>query len=135
MLKVVLDTNIILAAISSSSPYRIIIDNLLNSEFKLIISSEILLEYEEKLSENFSVLTSDYFINALLLLTNVERVNPSFSSWIIEDRDDNKFLDAYYTGKANYLVTNDKDFELLRQIKRPTHNLLKIDEFISLLKK
>jgi predicted nucleic acid-binding protein len=47
MLKVVLDTNIILSAVSYHSPYRIIFDKLDSFEYKLAVSTEILLEYEE----------------------------------------------------------------------------------------
>lgn len=133
MYKVVLDTNIILASVSTYSPYHSIIRNLLDGKFILIISNEILLEYEEKLSDKFSIETASFFIDALLLLPNVIRIHPLFLSDLLEDSDDNKFVDAYYTGRANYIVTNDRDFNLLKNISQPPHNLLKIDEFINLI--
>ncbi len=54
MLKIVLDTNIILSSVSPFSPYRIILDKLDNFSYELCVSTEILLEYEEKLSTIFS---------------------------------------------------------------------------------
>jgi uncharacterized protein len=133
MLSVVLDTNIVLASITGTSEYHSIIDHLLNGKFTLIVSNDILLEYEEKLSETFFPETASFFIDALLSLPNVKRVHPLFLSHLLNDTDDNKFLDAYYTGQGNFIVTNDKDFEVLKSIKQPPHHLLKIHEFIKLL--
>lgn len=46
-MKIVLDTNIVLISIPTVSPYRLIYDSLLERKYELIISQEILLEYEE----------------------------------------------------------------------------------------
>jgi uncharacterized protein len=54
MLKIVLDTNVILSSVSTKSPYRIVFDKLNDFAYELAVSTEILLEYEEKLSEIFS---------------------------------------------------------------------------------
>jgi uncharacterized protein len=133
MLKVVLDTNIILSSITSSSDYHIIIESLLKGKYILLISNEILLEYEEKIAENFSAEAAYFFIDSLLSLANVKQVHPLFLSHLLKDSDDNKFLDAYYSGRANFIVTNDRDFNILKSIQQPPHNLLKIDEFVNLL--
>ena len=133
-MKIVLDTNIILSSISTYSPFRIVIDKLLDAKFELIISNEVLLEYEEKIAEKFSKAAASNFIDALLMLPNVTRVNPLFFSWLLQDRDDNKFLDLYYTGRANYLVTNDSDFDILKQITKPEHHVIKLEEFFDLIK-
>ncbi|MCL2650497.1 MAG: putative toxin-antitoxin system toxin component, PIN family [Candidatus Azobacteroides sp.] len=49
MLKVVLDTNILLSSISRKSPYGYILTALLENKYELYVSTEILLEYEEKI--------------------------------------------------------------------------------------
>ena len=54
MFNVILDTNIILSAIYSKSPYHIILKKLFEGKFQLHVSTEILLEYEEKISGVFS---------------------------------------------------------------------------------
>jgi uncharacterized protein len=133
MHRVVLDTNIILSAISTFSPYRTIIDKLLDAKFILVVSSEVLLEYEEKISEVFSHSTAGNFIDAILMLPNVERVTPLFTSGLLKDSDDTKFLDLYYSSRANYLVTNDRDFNILNKITNPKHNVIKMEEFIKLI--
>lgn len=55
MIKVVIDTNIIIASISSRSQFRVIIDQLFAGRFQMVVSTEILLEYEEKIGEIFQL--------------------------------------------------------------------------------
>jgi uncharacterized protein len=47
MLKVVIDTNILLVAISRRSPYYWIFGDLIKGDYTLCVTTEILLEYEE----------------------------------------------------------------------------------------
>ncbi|MDX1920788.1 MAG: hypothetical protein SFU25_08670, partial [Candidatus Caenarcaniphilales bacterium] len=73
-------------------------------------------------------------IRTLLLLPNVFLVN-TFYSWnlIEQDPDDNKFVDCAVSSNVDYLVTNDKDFNVLKAIDFPKVNLLNIEEFIEML--
>ena len=132
--RVVLDTNIIIASLSTKSKYRIIIDKLLEKAFVLIVSTEILFEYEEKVRAFYSEETTVNFLDALILQPNVIQREPLFRSALIKDADDNKFLEAYYSGKANILVSNDNDFQLLKRIEYPPHNIMNIAEFVEFLK-
>ena len=133
-MRVVLDTNIILASVSRFSPYRIIIDALMNHQYELVVTNEVLLEYEERLTENFNEVTALNFINALYHLPNVLKISRIFSSeLIIADLDDNKFVDAYYSGGVHHLITNDKHFNILKKLQLPEHSVLNIDEFVALL--
>ena len=54
MLQVVLDTNIILSSVSPYSPYRLVLDKLNDFAYEIAVSTEILLEYKEKLSDIFN---------------------------------------------------------------------------------
>jgi len=49
--KVVLDTNVLLVSISSKSKYHWIYDKLVADEYDLFITNEILMEYEEIISQ------------------------------------------------------------------------------------
>ena len=53
-LKIVLDTNALLRSISRRSAYAIILDKLYENAFEIYITNDILLEYEEKISDIFS---------------------------------------------------------------------------------
>ncbi len=48
-LKIVLDTNAIISALGRKSPYKVVINKLLEDKYDLFVTTEILLEYEEKI--------------------------------------------------------------------------------------
>ena len=129
-LRVVLDTNILLVSISSKSKYHWIFSNLLNNVYELYISNEVLLEYEEIISSKYSEEVAKDVIRTLLLLENVVLVTPFFK-WdlIADDKDDNKFVDCYLISNSDVLVSNDRHFNILKEIDFPKVNVIKIDEF------
>jgi len=133
-LKVVLDTNILLVSISSKSKYHWVFSSLLNNRYELYISNEILLEYEEIISSKYNKEVAKNVIRTLLYLENVVLITPFFKFNLIEnDKDDNKFVDCYLISNADVLVSNDRHFDCLRDINFPKINLIKIDEFKTLI--
>lgn len=64
--KIVLDTNVLLVSISSKSEMHWIFQKLLQEEFELVVSNEILLEYEEVISRKYSVEVATAVIRTLL---------------------------------------------------------------------
>ena len=123
---VVLDTNIILVSISSKSKYHKIFTSLLDGNFNLCVTNEILLEYEEIITQRFNKSVAINTIRALLLLPNVKLVTPYFKWQLIKDIDDNKFVDCYVASNSSILVTNDKDFDILSTIKFPKIKIVDI---------
>ena len=135
MLKVVLDTNIILSSVSPHSPFRLVFDKLDDFSYELAISTEILLEYEEKLSEIFSHKVAQLTLDIMMINPNIHNTSPSFQTRLIyPDLDDNKFVDCAFAANAHYLVTNDRDYKTLKSIGFPKINLLKMEEFMEILK-
>ena len=49
------------------------------------------------------------------------------------DLDDNKFVDCAIAADAEYIVTNDKHFNPLRDIQWPKVEIIKIAEFVKQL--
>ena len=49
------------------------------------------------------------------------------------DKDDNKFADCAIAGNADYLVTNDSHFNVLKTIGFPKITIITIDEFLAIL--
>ena len=134
MLRIVLDTNIILSAVSRRSPYRIILDALFAGMYEIYVTTDMLLEYEEKIADNFDVETAQLIIDALSLLDNVHKTDIHFQFQIIEpDPDDNKFVDCAVAANAHYLVTNDNHFSILKSLDFPKINVIKIEAFMDLL--
>jgi uncharacterized protein len=129
-LKIVHDTNVLLVSISGYSKYHWLYQKLINKEFDLFITNEILTEYEEVISEYFSPETSIAVIRTLLELSNVIPTITYYRLNLIKnDLDDNKFVDCSFACNANYLVTNDKHFDILKNINFPRINIPNLEEF------
>ena len=134
-LKVVIDSNIILSSVSRKSKFNKIFQKIINKEIELYITNEILTEYKEKLEQVFSPSLSKNTIEILLLANNIHKITPYFKWNLISvDPDDNKFVDCAVASNADFLVTNDKHFDILKEIDFPKVNIIKIDKFMKLLK-
>jgi putative PIN family toxin of toxin-antitoxin system len=134
MRHIVLDTNCLVQIISRHSPYRRIWDAFLRQEFILCISNDILEEYQEILQIETSVAVAENVISLLLNCSNVKLVNPTFRFNLIKaDPDDNKFVDCAIVGRADYIVSEDAHFNVLKDIKFPKVSVLTLDEFVSLI--
>ena len=134
-LQVVLDTNVLLVSISSRSPHHWLFQGLLQSEFHVAITNEILMEYEEIISSKYSVSVAKNVIRALLLLPNVAKIDVFYNwSLITVDVDDNKFVDCAVAASVDYLVTNDRHFNTLKGIEFPAVNVTNLSQFQLLLR-
>lgn len=129
-MNLVIDTNILISSLSSKSKYHWIIESLKNNRYQLIITNDILTEYEEKLKDKYGQLVATVFIELLLNLKNVSLHNVYFNWNLIDsDESDNKFIDAYISGNADFLVTEDKHFNVLKTIEFPLVNIVNIKDF------
>jgi putative PIN family toxin of toxin-antitoxin system len=90
-LRVVLDTNVVLRAISSKSNLADLLDKLYQEAYEIVVSNEILSEYEEKITQFYSFLTAKTFLDFLIILPNTRRIEPYFRlNLIVSDIDDNR---------------------------------------------
>ena len=86
----------------------------------MVVGTEVLFEYEEKISEFFGKSIAKDFLDFLIILPNVEKVDAFFQLNIIQaDPDDNKFVDCAFVGNVHYIVTDDKNFNILKTIDFP----------------
>ncbi len=133
-MKIVLDTNILLVSIPRKSEFRLIFDKFLARNYDLIISNEIINEYHEIISQKANSIVANNITELLLSSKNVYKQEIYFQ-WniIVNDRDDNKFVDCAVAGNADYIVTNDKHFNIIKQIKFPPLQILNINEFMAIL--
>ncbi|HLM00231.1 MAG TPA: putative toxin-antitoxin system toxin component, PIN family [Pyrinomonadaceae bacterium] len=129
-LRVVLDTNILIAVISRKSPFRWIFDCVIDGKIILCVSNEILFEYEEILSEKTSREVAENVINFITVNPFAEKCEIFFKFGLItEDADDNKFVDCAIAANAICLVSNDKHFKVLKTIDFPKVAILELQEF------
>lgn len=134
-MKIILDTNVLLIALPFRSPYHGIIQAFNSRQYDLIVTTSIFLEYEEILSEKANPFIANIVLSAFLEAPNVITVNEYYNWNLIKaDPDDNKFTDAFLNGQANYLVTNDAHFDILKGTKFPKIDILSADEFLAFLK-
>jgi uncharacterized protein len=130
----VLDCNILVRCFSSRSPYHFIYQSLISNKFNLAITADILLEYEEVVQQKYSIAAANSLMAVLLELPNVKFVYPSYNWQLIEvDKDDNKYCDCSIAGQASYMVTEDRHFDVLKNIPFPSITVIAIEEFSKLL--
>ena len=103
-------------------------------QYTLVLSNEILSEYAEIIAHKANIIVSTNIIEMLLSAVNVNRQDIFFRWQLIEiDKDDNKFVDCSIAGNADYLVTNDTHFNVLKSIEFPPITIINSDEFLALL--
>lgn len=128
--RVILDTNVFLVSLASQSKYHWIYQALINNKFDLVVSNEILTEYQEQIAIRYGLKPTDATLDFLLLLPNVILKNPSFLWQLVEnDRDDNKFIDTYVASQSDYIVSNDRHLQQIKDNGFPVITVLRYEEF------
>ena len=132
MRRIVLDTNCLLQSLPSNSPYHKVWSDILNGQIQLCVNTEILNEYEEILAVKMTKEIAHNVVEAIARLSTTfyQEVYIHFGL-ITVDVDDNKFVDCAIAADAEYIVTNDKHFEVLKTIPWPKLSVIKIKEFIT----
>ena len=132
---IVIDCNIFVMCLTSASPYHFIYQSLVKGKINLAITADILLEYEEVLQQKYSVAAAHSFITLLNELPNVSYINPHYHWQLITaDPDDNKYCDCAIAGQADYIVTEDRHFDALKNIPFPALATIGIDRFLEMLR-
>ncbi|RYZ88533.1 MAG: putative toxin-antitoxin system toxin component, PIN family [Proteobacteria bacterium] len=133
-MKVVVDTNCLLVAISSKSRYHWLLVALQEQRFTLCLSNEILSEYVEIIDRYFSTDTTQPFYQLLTRADNVEQV-VIFYKWplITNDPDDDKFVECAFAANADFIVTEDKHYDVLAELEFPKIKTVNLSTFKLLL--
>ena len=130
MRRIVLDTNCLLQSLPTSSPYHKIWRGVLSGDISLCVNTEILIEYEEILAAKTTKEIAHNVVEAIARLHTTEFQETYIHFDLIDrDVDDNKFVDCAIASDAEYIVTNDAHFNVLKQIDWPKVAILTIQEF------
>lgn len=133
-MRIVLDTNVFLVSVLPRHKYWWIFQAILDGEYELLVSTEILTEYLEQCTKRYGLGTTEAKLDFLLDLPNVELITPSFHWRLIYlDPDDDKFVDCAVAGNSDFIVTNDGHFNILKDVPFPKVETLRIDEFQQVL--
>jgi uncharacterized protein len=114
--KIVLDTNVLVSGLLSKSyPYRILYELVANEQVSLLLSPDVLAEYQDVLSRDKFSRFPNFKAKANTALQHINRVGlmktPDFVLDVITDYADNRFLELAVFAQADYLITgNTRDF-------------------------
>ncbi len=134
-MRLVLDTNCLIQIVPSRSRYHEVWRMFERGEHKLCVSNEILEEYTEILQRLTDEETAELVVSTLLNSSFVELIQPYFKfNLITADPDDNKFVDCSIAAGARYIVSNDRHYDILKQITYPKVEVLSLDEFMAMQK-
>jgi putative PIN family toxin of toxin-antitoxin system len=133
-MKIVLDTNCLLPSIFSNSPYSWLWERFCEGRFVLCFSTDMYHEYEEMMTQFYSPDISESVMQTIMNAANIELVIPWYKWNLIEaDPDDNKFVDCALNTGADYIVTNDHHFNVLKTLGFPPVKVVNIEMFKTIL--
>ncbi len=91
-------------------------------------------EYEEIITHYYSPVVAHLVLSRLDTSPNVFYSEPHFNWQLIEqDPDDNKFADLAIAVQVDYLVTNDRHFNALKQYDYLPLQCVTLDQFKAIL--
>lgn len=137
MIRVVLDTNVVIsAAIATDGNPAMIFEMLILEEIKNFTTQEIIEEIREvlqrpKITKRLNLLEQEFIMNTFEECS--EKIKPGVNfDQIKEDPDDNKFLDCAVSASADYIISGDThllNLQTFRGIK-----IVSPAEFIKIIK-
>ncbi len=130
-MRLVVDTNIFFSGLSPKSYYYPILRGIYSGIYRLLVSTSVLLEYEEILQRVFPKELLEQFWLFVLTSENLVFISPTFSFQLpFADEDDQKFVDCAVCGSADFLITNDKHYNILKNVRFPEVRVIRAETFI-----
>ncbi len=118
--RIVLDTNCLLASLSSKSENFRVWKDFQKGKYTLCVSNEILEEYQEIIAQKTTPSIAQNVVRAIVESENVEFIDSHFHVYaIFADPDDNKFVDCAFAANAAFIVSEDSHFEALKTLAFP----------------
>lgn len=133
MQKIVLDTNVLLVSISERSKLHWIFKKLIEKRYELCVSTDILNEYAEIIERHMGSETSESIMGVIENLSNVHLVTKYYQFQLLQDKDDDKFVDCAIAANADFVVSHDTDFNVLKSIAFPKVRVINTSEFGKIL--
>jgi putative PIN family toxin of toxin-antitoxin system len=133
-MKVVLDSNVLLVALGRKSRYKAIWEAFADGKYQMIISDEIVYEYNEILNQHSALGVAEAVIEVFIESPDII-FQQIYYKWdaIKNDPDDNKFFDIAVAANADYLVTNDAHFNTAKKLAFPSVKIISVEQFLSVI--
>lgn len=133
MIRVVVDTNILVSAIVYGGKPQYILNLIVERKIQAVTSFILLAELLEVLSKKFPLSTSDLNSVETQVKQNFIIIAPKSTLKVIRDDTDNRVLEAAVEGNCQYIITGDKD--LLELSKYKNIKIITVSEFLEAIKK
>jgi len=133
VLRVVLDTNVLISAILFGGKPRQILEKAIRGEIRLCLSEPILEELKGVLQRSKFDYSPEMIQFILTELTGIaDFVNPSETfNVVLEDPEDNRILECAVEAEANYIITG--DFHRLKLSRYLNIEVLNVAAFLERL--
>ncbi len=119
MLRIVLDTNVMISAIINNGTSRRLLREIIQDKHILITSEQILTELESVLSRaKFKMDENEIkkIIGVMISSCDVKKTKSKFKI-VKDDPDDDMFINIAYDGKADCIVSGDKDLLKIKKFR------------------
>lgn len=128
--RVVIDTNVFISGLNWAGKPKLILDHWLKNKFDLLMSPYLALEI---ISTYQRLAQPEKNVERLkkYLKTKTTKLIPPKRATLCRDSKDNQILDICLAGKADLLVTGDKDLLALKKFKKT--KIVKPGKFLELL--
>jgi uncharacterized protein len=128
--RIVLDTNQLLTCFSVRSRTHWLWQAFKNQQFDLCVTTEILDENAEIFEKKFNYEIATLVLDILMESPNVLLIKEYYFWGLIKaDLDDNKFVDCALMANADCIVTEDRHFNVLKNIPFPYIRVMNLEEF------
>jgi putative PIN family toxin of toxin-antitoxin system len=133
VLRIVLDTNVLISAIIRNGKPRKLFQLGIDGKYQILTSKEILNEFEGVIHRPKFKMTKDEVIVIVSTLVDSSEKIPLKSNFkVIEsDPDDDIIINTAYDGKADYIVSGDPDLKSLKNFKGI--KIVSVDEMLKIL--
>jgi putative PIN family toxin of toxin-antitoxin system len=132
MVRVVVDTNVLVSAlIDCGKPRRLVLKLL--DDHTVILSRQMLAELADVLTRDKFMITSsqvESFLSDLVRKSKIVSAGSRFKV-ISEDPDDDVVLNTAYNEKADYIVTGDRHLLSLKEFKRT--KIVKVTQMLKIV--
>lgn len=133
-MRVVIDTNQLLTCFSARSKTHWLWQAFQKQLFELCVTTEILDEYAEVFEQKYNFDAAELILDILIESPNVVFIKEYFFWELIKvDPDDNKFVDCALMANADFIITEDNHFNVLKSIPFPKVKVVSLSEFANML--
>ncbi len=131
--QVVIDTNCLIQIISQRSKHYFLWQAFLRGDYNLCVTNDIMEEYEEILCQKANRRIATIVLEIIRLAPNTQKIDASYHWHLITaDPDDNKFVDCAVVANADFIVSEDRHFSVLKAIPFPEINVICLEDFARL---